>query len=392
MKEQIPPSRYLAWADQALAGAELSREDAHQILTGEGIDEMSLCSAAGILRRHHFGDLVNVHILDNVRNGACPEDCNYCGQSVVSDAGIQPYKLKPVDEIVADALSAKANGAYRFCMALSGRGPREADIDHMCKAIEKIAAAGMRTCLSAGLLDEQKAARLHAAGLDRLNHNLNTSRSHYPTICTTHTFDDRLATVSAAKKVGLGVCSGMIVGMGESHDDVLEVAYTLRQMEAESIPVNFLLPIEGNPLTDARCNGTPLSPRFVLRVLSLFRLLNPAAEIRVAAGREIHLRSLQAMALWPANSLFVDGYLLTEGSGVIDTLRMIHDAGFRIEFEDGDDLPAEILAAARGEAFDQQPRRGMQFLPEGATVLKGTVKKKPQDRETFVQVNVGSPH
>ncbi|MEX1015752.1 MAG: biotin synthase BioB, partial [Phycisphaeraceae bacterium] len=323
--------RYSQWTEAGLAGRPIARDDALAILRGEvdgqPVALLPLLEAAGAVRRHHVGATVTVHILDNVQNGACPEDCNYCGQSKISESPIKPYKLKPVDAIVAEAQQAKASGAWRFCMALSGRGPDDRDIAHMSEAIRKVSDMGLRTCLSAGLMDDAKAQALKSAGLDRLNHNLNTSERHYPAICTTHTYQDRMNTLAAARRAGLGTCSGLIAGMGETYEDLVDVAFALRKLEAESIPVNFLLPIEGNPLQASTCDGTPLTPQTVLRILCMVRLVNPTAEVRVAAGREHHLRSLQAFALWPANSLFVDGYLLTEGSDAAATFQMIRDAG-----------------------------------------------------------------
>jgi biotin synthase len=326
---------YPRWADAGCAGQAIEPNDARAILNGAGLDLMELLAAAGRVRRHHYGNTVSIHVLDNIRSGACPEDCGYCGQSKDSTAPLKPYKLKSVDQIVADATAAKQAGAFRFCMAASGRGPSQSDLDTICQAVTRIKAMGLRTCLSAGLLDESAAAQLAEAGLDRLNHNLNTSRNHYPAICSTHSYDDRIATLQAARAAGLGVCCGLIVGMGETHDDLVDVACELAALKAESIPVNFLLPIEGNPITQPMCNGQPLDPQFVLRVLCMVRLVNPAAEIRIAAGREHHLRSMQAMALWPANSLFMDGYLLTQGDSAEQTLRMILDAGFTPRLDEG---------------------------------------------------------
>ncbi|MHC4995807.1 MAG: biotin synthase BioB, partial [Planctomycetota bacterium] len=333
------PQDYLAWAEAGLNNTPISREDAHDILCAQDVELLPLLHAAGTVRRHYHGDTVAVHILDNVQNGACPEDCGYCGQSKDSDAPIAPYKLKPVDAIVADARHAQQQGAFRFCMALSGRGPSDADIEHMGDAISQIRSMGLRTCLSAGLMDRDKAQRLKDAGLDRLNHNLNTSEDHYGAICTTHTYRDRLDTLTTAKSVGLSVCSGLIVGMGETIDDLLDIAYALRDLRSESIPVNFLLPIEGNRVNDPVSNGRPLNPEYCLRVLCVMRLVNPDAEIRVAAGREHHFRSLQPLSLQPANSLFMDGYLLTQGQDAGDTLRMILDAGFKPELETPEIVP-----------------------------------------------------
>jgi len=367
--------RYTRWRDAALAGDLLDRADAGAILAGDGIELLSLLEAARAVRRHHCGDTVSIHVLDNVQNGACPEDCGYCGQSKDSGAPIKPYKLKSVDDIVADAAAAQQRGAYRFCMALSGRGPDERDIEHMSEAIRRIKAMGLRTCISSGLLDDDKAARLADAGLDRLNHNLNTSRRHYPDICTTHTYDDRVDTLRAAKSAGLGVCSGLIVGMNETHEDLLDVAYALRQINAESIPVNFLLPIEGNRVNTPRTNGRGLDPQFVLRVLCMMRLINPAAEIRIAAGREVHLRTLQPLALHPANSLFMEGYLLTEGSEAGDTLQMILDAGYKPAFDQPEVVPDNIRQLIERHTPDAVAPDHDAAVPEIRTQLKVSVAR-----------------
>jgi len=318
-----------------IADEAIDRETARQLLEGDPHEELwPLVHAAGLVRRHYYGDLVRVHRLNNVKSGACPEDCGYCGQSKDSDAPIQAYKLQSKDSILAEAAQAKASGAFRYCMALAGTGPTDSEIDHMVDCISEVKSKfGLETCLSAGLMDEAKAHRLKAAGLDRLNHNLNTSESMYPEICTTHTYAQRVETLHAAKSAGLGVCSGIIVGMGETSEDIIETAFALREIRAESIPVNFLLPIEGNRVLDVRHNSAPLNPAVCLRILCLFRLINPSAELRMAAGREQHLRSFQAAALEPANSLFIDGYLLTKGSGVDSAMQLIVDAGMTPEFD-----------------------------------------------------------
>jgi biotin synthase len=348
MTEAPSPKLYQRWATAALNGELIERANALALLRDEGVELLSLLEAAGQVRHAAFGRTVTIHVLDNVRNGACPEDCGYCGQSRDSDAPIKAYKLKSVEDIVTDATEAQRRGAYRFCMALSGRGPSDADIDHMTEAIRQVSALGLRTCLSAGLLDDAKARQLKEAGLDRLNHNLNTSEANYASICSTHTYQDRLDTLAAARNAGLGVCSGLIVGMGESHDDLLDVAFRLRDLRAESIPVNFLLPIDGNRVNAPMSGGHPLDPTYVLRVLCVMRLINPEAEIRIAAGREAHLRSMQAMALWPANSLFMEGYLLTEGQAARDTVRMIVDAGYTPAFESPDAIPSDLRALVEG--------------------------------------------
>jgi biotin synthase len=318
----------------ALDGAELLR------VLGPELPLLPLLHEARVARERSFGNRVRVHILNNAQNARCPEDCGYCSQSAISDAPLRPYPWKPKEELIAEAKRAYAAGAFRYCMVASGRGPTDRQIEFLSDAVRAIRAeVPVRICVSVGLLDEDKARRLKDAGVDRLNHNLNTSERHYPEICTTHTYADRIATLRAARAAGLEQCSGLIAGMGETDADLVEVALALRALDVPSIPVNFLLPIEGNPL---QSDGS-LSPERALRVLAMMRLANPRAEVRVAAGREGHLRSLEALALWPANSLFVEGYLTTKGKGAADTYRMIRDAGFVVEGPEGEVIPWSSL-------------------------------------------------
>ena len=262
------------------------------------------------------------------RNGYCPEDCHYCAQANSATTDIEAYPLKPDTEILAEAERAYESGAYRYCIVMSGRGPSPKRVAHLAKLIRTVKARyPIEVCLSAGLVDVESAGILKSAGLDRLNHNLNTSEAHYPKICSTHSYQDRMDTLQAAQTVGLACCSGVIVGMGEGIDDLIKVAKALRQLEVASLPVNFFLPIFGTQLVE-----TPtLTPDYCLRVLCLYRFLNPQAEIRVAAGREHHFRSMEVMALYPANSMFIDGYLNAEGSTASRTLEMIRDAGFTVK-------------------------------------------------------------
>ena len=328
---------YFGLTDQSIAGKQLPFETCERILTSPEIELLPLLDAAYQVRQKFWGKEVQIHIINNAQNGHCSEDCGYCAQAKTSRAGIEEYSLKPDEEILAEARQAYASGAFRYCMVFAGRGPSPRRIEKLCDLVRKIKAEHPQgeICISAGLLNSDGAAQLKAAGLDQLNHNLNTSREKYPQICTTHTYDDRLATLHNGRAAGIHLCSGMIVGMGELNQDIIEVAQTLRTLGVESIPVNFLIPIEGNQMTEAK----DLTPEYCLRVLCLFRFLNPQSEIRIAAGREVHLRSLEVMSLYPANSLFLQGYLNTSGSSNVATLQMIQDAGFTIRSRENlDDL------------------------------------------------------
>ncbi|MBF0629034.1 MAG: biotin synthase BioB [Magnetococcales bacterium] len=315
-------------AQAALQGQPLGRSEALRVLRDPDLPLLTLLDAAFQVRKHHFGLGVRVHILNNVQNGLCPEDCNYCAQSTSSAGSVPVYRMKSDETILEEARRAHDSGAFRYCLVLSGRGPGEERLDHLASVVTRLKQSfPMEVCLSAGFIDAGQAARLKAAGLDRYNHNLNTSESRYGTICHTHTYADRLATLEAARSVGLEVCSGLIIGMGEEPDEVVEVALTLNRLDARSIPVNFYVHAPGSALGEQN----RLTPEACLRALCLFRFLNPSAEIRAAGGREVNLRALESLALYPANSLFAEGYLNTGGHGADKTMQMIRDAGFTVE-------------------------------------------------------------
>ncbi|TGK13838.1 biotin synthase BioB [Leptospira fletcheri] len=309
----------------------ISREGALSILEGK-IPLTECLDQAYRARERYFGRSVRIHILDNIKNGHCPEDCGYCAQRKNANSGVQEYPLKSEEEIFQDAVLAKENGAYRFCMVTSGTGPNQNTTEKLARTIERIhKELGLKVCLSAGLLDREKAAILKQAGLDRYNHNLNTSKSHYPEICETHTYEQRVETISNLSEAGIGMCSGVIVGMGESFQDIVDVVFEIKALRVISIPVNFFIPVAGHAVRRPQ----PLTPEFCLRVLIAFRLVNPDSEVRIAAGREGHLRSLQSMALFAANSLFASGYLNVKGSDALETVKLILDAGFLPEFSSG---------------------------------------------------------
>ncbi len=340
-------SVYADLTEKGLAKEAFSPAQCCDILLSPDIELLSLLESAYQVRKKFYSNTVEIHIINNIQNGLCPEDCHYCAQARTSKADIDDYPLKSDEEILAEAKNAYEKGAFRYCMVSSGRGPSEKRVEKLAWLIKEIKRLyPIEVCVSAGLMDEKATQKLKDAGLDRLNHNLNTSQRRYPEICTTHTFQDRLNTLTSARNVGLEICSGLIAGMGETPEDIVEVALQLRQLKARSIPINFLVPIDGNVLQ------TPqgLTPQFCLRILCLFRFLNPDAEIRMAAGREGHLRSLEVMGLYPANSLFLQGYLNTKGSTNSKTLQMIKDAGFVIQSEQSlDDLLCED--AAQGSEF-----------------------------------------
>ncbi|MGH3275437.1 MAG: biotin synthase BioB, partial [Streptosporangiaceae bacterium] len=290
-------------ADLQVAGNRLSREDALAVLSVADEDVLDLVAAAGRVRRAHFGNWVKVNYLVNLKSGLCPEDCTYCSQRLGSDAEILKYSWLPQDEAVRQAMAGIRAGASRVCLVASGRGPSSRDVDRVAGVVGQLKAEhpGVEVCACLGILRDGQAGQLKAAGVDAYNHNINTSESRYAQICTTHEYGDRVATVEKAKAAGLSPCSGLIVGMGETDDEVVDALFALRELGSDSIPINFLMPFDGTPLA-----GTwSLNPLRCLRILAMARFACPATEIRMAGGREMHLRSLQPLALHLANSLFL---------------------------------------------------------------------------------------
>lgn len=322
-------------AAQVLAQQTLTREQALAALQIEDYDFPALFNAAWQVRYRFHGKRVNVQVLSNAKSGLCSEDCHYCSQSSVSRAEIARYPLKPHEALVSEAQAARKLSARRFCMALSGRTLTGREVDALCKTIEAIKSeTGIPVCCSLGFLNLEQAKRLRAAGLDRVNHNLNTSERYYPNICKTHTFADRVRNLAICREAGLEICSGGIVGQGESDEDIVDMLLALQGIAPESVPINFLIPVEGTPFANASHQLTPLR---CLKVLAMARLLHPAADIRAAGGRERHLRSLQPMALFLANSIFVNGYLTAGGQPQTEALQMIADLGFEVV---ADETPA----------------------------------------------------
>ena len=342
-----------ALADRALAGQPLSREEARAVLAAPDEALLEQLAAAYRVRRRHFGNRVRLHFLCNAQSGLCPEDCNYCSQSKISAAEIDRYPFMAQEKILAAADRAAELKAGTFCLVISGRSPGERVFGKVLDAVRAIKQKhDLKVCACLGLLTEEQAMRLKEAGVTQVNHNLNTSERHTPEIVTTHTFGDRVATVEAVKAVGLKTCSGGIVGMGETDDDVIDLALSLRQLDVRSVPVNFLIPIEGTPLSE-QLNG--LDPRRCLRVLCLYRFLLPTQELRISGGREVHLRSMQVMGLYAANSIFIGDYLTTPGQAARADLEMIRDMGFVLESPDGEAVEGDPLEGVpttfRGEAL-----------------------------------------
>ncbi|WP_342601263.1 biotin synthase BioB [Psychrobacillus sp. FSL H8-0483] len=315
-------------AQEVIEGKELTNEEAMLILTTSDDELLPLLHGAFTIRKHYYGKKVKLNMIMNAKSGYCPEDCGYCSQSSKSTAPIDKYPFISKEEILEGAKRAFENQIGTYCIVASGRGPTRKDVNVVSEAVEEIKEKyGLKVCACLGLLKNEQAEQLKNAGVDRYNHNLNTSERHHDYITTSHTYEDRVNTVEVVKKHGISPCSGAIVGMKETKEDVIDIARALRRLDADSIPVNFLHAIDGTKLEGTK----ELNPRYCLKVLALFRFVNPTKEIRISGGREVNLGSLQPLGLYAANSIFVGDYLTTEGQEVNKDYLMLQDLGFEIE-------------------------------------------------------------
>jgi biotin synthase len=340
----------------ALERKPIDRSDALSVLGSDDDELLHVVAAASVVRRRFFQNRVKLNFLVNMKSGLCPEDCSYCSQRKGSSAEVLRYTWIDAATASDAAERAVAAGAARICLVASGRGPSERDIERIIRTVKKIKERRpkLEICVSLGLLADGQAQRLLDAGVFAYNHNLNTSSSRYAQICSTHTYEDRRTTVEMAQKGGLSPCSGAIFGMGESDEEVVDLAYALRALDPDSVPVNFLMPFRGTPLH----GQWELTPARCLRILSVYRFCFPAAELRIAGGRELHLRSLQPLALHVANSIFLGDYLTSEGQPGEEDLAMLEDGGFVIEGGDDGPLPRpnrrhEVALRRRGPGTEK---------------------------------------
>jgi biotin synthase len=318
-------------AGQILEGHGLTEDEGLAVLQSPDEDLLEVLAAAFRVRRRYFGKTVQLYFLMNAKSGLCPEDCSYCSQSKISTAEIPKYNLLSREKLLAGARMAADQHAKTYCIVISARGPSEREIEAVESIVPEIKQRhDLKICACLGLLTDEQARRLKACGVDRVNHNVNSSSNYYEEICTTHTYQDRVETLRAVRDAGIELCSGGIIGMGEKDIDVVRMALELRELDVDSIPLNFLIPIDGTPLS----GSDRMNPRYCLKALALYRFANPRSELRIAGGREIHLGTMQCLGLYAANSIFVGDYLTTKGQAAAADYRMIEEMGFEITKHD----------------------------------------------------------
>jgi biotin synthase len=321
-------------ADMVLGGGSLGKEEAMRLAASEGADTFELFSWAVRIRERFRGDQVDLCSIVSARTGACQEDCAYCAQSARSKAQIHVTPLLEKEEIVERVREARKQGARRFCIVPSGRKVASVELTRIQEMVSSVRAEGLLPCATLGLLGGDELAGLREAGLHRYHHNLETSRRFFPTICSTHTYDEKLATIRAAKDAGLSVCSGGIFGLGEEWEDRVDMALELRALAVDSVPVNFLVPVEGTPLGKRE----PMNPLEALKVLSVYRFLMPHKEVRVCGGRLQTLGEFNSMVFSAgADGLLTGDCLTVVGRDPEDDLKLIKTYGLKAKPLDEDE-------------------------------------------------------
>lgn len=315
-----------SYTEKVLQGGDITQLEALELISLPQDDTPLLLAMADKIRQHYSNDTVDCCAIINGRSGHCPENCRFCAQSAHYHTGASVYPLLDSDTIIAAAKKAKAAGAARFAIVTSGRsvveGPEFNAILNTLKRIRQ--EVKLETCCSLGLITLKQAIALKNIGVSRYHANIETAPSYFPSICSTHTFADKASVIHTAQAAGLRVCSGGILGLGETPQQRVEMAFTLKDLGIDSVPLNILNPIAGTPFE----NNQPLSPWEILRTFAVFRFILPKALIRTAGGREVNLRSMQAYALTSGlNGLMIGGYLTTGGNSVSVDMQMIHDLG-----------------------------------------------------------------
>jgi biotin synthase len=320
------------FANLVLGGAFIDRAQIDTLLEESERDCDDLLYWANKIRQEFFGNKIKVCSIVPGRLGGCNQDCAFCAQSVRYETAVaKKPQLLSNDEILAGAAQAAANGVPNFGIVYSGRAISEAELARIENLVRQIKDKyNLEVCVSLGIITADQAARLAAAGVSRYNHNLETSARHFGNIVTTHKYADRVRTIEAAKEAGLGICAGGIFGIGETEADRVDMALELRRLGADTVPMNFLHPIEGTPLGDAET----LKPMQILRIIAIFRFILPKTNLKIAGGRVLNLRDLQSWMFYAgATSILSGDYLTTTGRAVAEDMQMLADLGLEVDIQ-----------------------------------------------------------
>src|SRR5262245_7795493 len=313
----------LSLSRRVIAGGDVTRDEARALFALEGEEVYDLFYAAHKVRRHFHGDRVTFCSILPTKFGNCSEDCKFCAQSGHFDTGITPHPMMDGPEVARACADARDRGASAFGIVNSGRGPTKREWPKIMEAVRAMKEVdGICHCATLGTLTEEQALDLKAAGVRRINHNLETSREFYPKIVTTHTWEERVETVRLAQRVGLEACCGCIFGMGETIAARVSLAFSLKELNPHVVPLNFLFPIPGTPLEHA----PRLRPMEILKIIAVMRLILPRQDLKIAGGREKNLRDLQSWIFYVGGtSGLIGNYLATAGRPNEEDLQMIAD-------------------------------------------------------------------
>lgn len=313
--------------DRVLSGGAVDRPTALW-LYDQPLD--GLCACADEIRRHFCGNGFDLCTIVNAKSGRCPENCKFCSQSAHNHTGADEYPLLSADEIVAHAKENARQGVLRYSIVTSGRRLSDGEVDQVCAAVRRIRAeTPLAVCISGGLLNQAQFARLKDAGVTRVHNNLEASRRFFPFVCTTHTFDDKVAAIHAAQAAGLTVCSGGIMGLGETPADRIDMALTLRELGVKSVPVNLLNPIPGTPFA----NNPRLTADDLRRIVAVYRFILPDAAIRLAGGRGLLPDKGRSCFLSGANAAISGDMLTTAGITTATDRALLAELGYEVKFD-----------------------------------------------------------
>lgn len=326
--------KYLELAQKIVDGYELTEKEALEIAHTPENRVFELLPGAAFIRRNVFGKKVHLCTILNAKSGRCSEDCSFCSQSIYADGKHAPlYPLKSKEEVQEGAHLAEKGGINRYSVVTSGKGLPQEDINKLCEDFSELDAQPHRTayCGSLGVLDQEQMDQLYASGITRYHHNLEASKSYYPEICTTHSYEERETTIQAAKNAGMSVCSGGIFGIGEKDEHVVEMALALRKLDVDSVPVNFLMPIPGTRLAEEQ-KPEKITPLRALKIIAIFRYLLPQKHVLVCGGRIANLKELHSMIFEAGASGFMTGnYLTKDGRTLEQDLEMIQALGLEVQ-------------------------------------------------------------
>ena len=309
-------------------GGDVEFEEAERLLDTRYI--LTLAKCANIITRKFTGELVDVEMLINAKAGRCPEDCSFCAQSIFYDpqSGIDKYPLLPKQTIIEQAQKAKQGGANSFCLVCAYRTPSEKDFEQICATIVELKKkVAIDVNVSLGFMTRERARRLKSIGVKRYNHNLETPESFFAQICKTHDFKDRVNTAKIVKEEGLELCCGGIIGMGETLKQRLELAFAIKSLRPDEVPINILIPRQGTPLA----NLPPMEPTDAIKTIAVWRFIMPKTILKIAGGRELHLKDKERLALKAgANGIITGGYLTTRGNNIEKDMTMIKEIGLKV--------------------------------------------------------------